>query len=94
MSALPEVEWQDKAACRGPQAGVFFPPTTTESRNEKLERERRAKAICRQCSVIDDCLSHALATGEQHGVWGGANEIERRSMLFRLGSNGFGRPGA
>lgn len=82
MSAMLEEEWQDKAACRGPQAEVFFPPPRTERRDEKAERESRAKSICRQCSVVDDCLDHALAVGEAHGIWGGHNEIERRNMLL------------
>ena len=30
-----QAEWQLKAACRGPQAAVFFPPTTPERRDEK-----------------------------------------------------------
>ena len=37
--------WQEKAACRGPQASVFFPPTTFERKDEKEAREVRAKAI-------------------------------------------------
>ena len=87
MSALLVEEWQDRAACRGPQAAVFFPPPRTERRDEKAEREARAKAICGQCSVIADCLDHALDVGEAHGIWGGRNEIERRNMLL-LRTNG------
>ena len=82
MSALLVDQWQDKAACRGPQARVFFPPPRTERRDEKAEREALAKAICDQCSVVDDCLEHALQVGEQHGIWGGRNEIERRNLLL------------
>ena len=81
MSALLVEEWQDKAACRGPQADVFYPPPRTEPRAERAEREARAKAICGRCSVIDECLEHALAVGEMYGIWGGHNEIERRRML-------------
>ena len=40
-----------KAACRGPQAAVFFPPADFERKDEKLERESRAKDICRTCPV-------------------------------------------
>lgn len=83
MSAITdEVEWQMRAACRGPQAVVFFPPTTTEGREERSERERRAKEICAQCSVIGECLDYALRIREPHGIWGGLNEQERR-RLFR-----------
>lgn len=70
--------WQDRAECRGPQARVFFPPPQFERKNEKLDRERRAKAICETCAVRNECLSHALAVREQHGIWGGLNALERR----------------
>lgn len=80
MSALAEPTWNDKAACRGPQAQVFFPPSLGERRDEKIDRENRARAICAQCSVITDCLEHALAQSEHHGIWGGKNENERRNL--------------
>ena len=76
-----EVDWQLKAACRGPQAVVFFPPATAERRDEKRFRERNAKAICETCSVREDCLSYALTIREQHGIWGGLSESERRELL-------------
>lgn len=31
----------------------------------------RAKAICRRCSLRDDCLTGALERAEHYGVWGG-----------------------
>ena len=77
------VEWQLRAACRGPQAAVFFPPPYLEKRDEKRRRELRAKDICASCAVQPDCLQYALDIGEQHGIWGGLNEIERRDLLLR-----------
>ena len=73
--------WQLKAACKGPQAAVLFPPTTFERKDEKLEREVRAKAICGACSVRKPCLEYALKIREPHGIWGGLNEAERRSLI-------------
>ncbi len=86
MAALPADSWEHKAACRGPQSEVFFPPPRFERKDEKIARESRAKAICRQCSVIEDCLSYALDIREPHGIWGGANEAERRQVLLVLDS--------
>ena len=63
-----EEAWQAKAACRGPQAVVFFPPSQFERKEEKAEREERAKAICAQCHVREPCLSYALRIREQHGL--------------------------
>ncbi|MEU9031465.1 WhiB family transcriptional regulator [Streptomyces sp. NPDC048383] len=40
----------------------------------------RAKAICRVCPLRAACLEGALERDEQHGVWGGTDEDERRLM--------------
>jgi WhiB family transcriptional regulator, redox-sensing transcriptional regulator len=76
-----EDTWQVKAACRGPQAEVFFPPPQFERKDEKLEREDRAKQICADCAVRQPCLDYAIAIREPHGIWGGLNENERRQLL-------------
>jgi WhiB family transcriptional regulator, redox-sensing transcriptional regulator len=84
MSAQTTEElWQIKAACRGPQAAVFFPPAQFERKDEKEEREERAKAICQMCSVTKPCLEYALKIKEPHGIWGGLNELERKQLLTR-----------
>ncbi|HEX9682272.1 MAG TPA: WhiB family transcriptional regulator [Acidimicrobiales bacterium] len=75
-------DWQARGACRGPQADVFFPPVATERRSEKAERERQAKAICAGCEVRKECLDFALEIREQHGIWGGLNEAERKALLI------------
>ena len=76
--------WQMKAACRGPQAAVFFPPPQFERKDEKLEREARAKEICATCSVKEPCLDYAVSIREPHGIWGGLNESERKAILLRV----------
>ncbi len=76
--------WQMKAACRGPQAAVFFPPPQFERKDEKLEREARAKDICTTCSVKEPCLDYAVSIREPHGIWGGLNESERKALLQRV----------
>ncbi len=84
MSAQTTEElWQIKAACRGPQAAVFFPPAQFERKDEKEDREARAKAICAACPVRRPCLDYALRIREPHGIWGGLNEIERKQVLTR-----------
>lgn len=72
--------WQVKAACRGPQAAVFFPPPHFERKADRIERERRAKAICAECDSRRECLEYALEIREPHGIWGGLNEAERRAL--------------
>ncbi len=75
--------WQVKAACRGPQSSVFFPPSHFERKDEKESREARAKAICGSCPVRRPCLDYALRIREPHGIWGGLNEVERKQVLAR-----------
>lgn len=60
-------DWQQSAACKGKPASLFYWYTQSE----------QAKAVCRSCPVQADCLTHALETGEEHGVWGGLDEVER-----------------
>lgn len=78
-----QLVWQEKAACRGPLADVFFPPPVVERKNEKLAREDRAKQICRECPVVADCREYAISIREPHGVWGGLSEQERRQLMTR-----------
>ncbi|MDP7507643.1 MAG: WhiB family transcriptional regulator [Acidimicrobiales bacterium] len=73
--------WQGRGACRGFFANCFFPPSTYERRDEKQRREVRAKAICSNCQVEDECLDYALAIHEVYGIWGGTNGIERRRII-------------
>ena len=78
-----EENWQLKAACRGPQSAVFFPPAQFERKEDKLHRERRAKDICTSCAVRRECLDYALATNQDSGIWGGLTEDERRQIRRR-----------
>ena len=75
--------WQVRAACRGPQSVIFFPPAYPERKDERLRREEQAKEICRTCSVCSDCLAYALRIREPHGIWGGLNETERKQLMER-----------
>ena len=80
--------WQAKAACRGPQSAAFFPPSHAERKDEKLQREERAKAICRTCVVRRECLDYAIRIREPHGIWGGLNELERKGLIERVPHRG------
>ena len=62
--------WLARRACRPDDLDLFF---ATRSR-----KVRRAKAICADCPVRQDCLDHAIADPSTRGVWGGLTEPERR----------------
>ena len=85
-SVRSEEAWQLRAACRGPQSSVFFPPAQFERKEDKVAREHRAKAICEQCAVRQPCLQYALKIREPHGIWGGLNEVERKQLLAQQGA--------
>lgn len=77
---LEQWEWQRIAACRGMDSSMFFhPPKERDAAREN--RAARAKAVCRQCPVIAECLDHALRVREPYGVWGGRTEDERAQIL-------------
>lgn len=44
------------------------------------EDQRAAILVCEQCSVRVQCLDHALTHREEHGVWGGQTEADRRRI--------------
>jgi WhiB family transcriptional regulator, redox-sensing transcriptional regulator len=70
------VSWQDRAACRGTDALLFFGPDG-EARPEREIREAKAKAVCASCPVRAQCLNYALGNSIKQGTWGGLNEEER-----------------
>jgi WhiB family redox-sensing transcriptional regulator len=74
----PQRAWSTHAACRGDGPATFYP------QSEEVAEFARAKAVCRDCHVRADCLGHALAFGERHGVWGGFTPTERRRILMSL----------
>ena len=80
FAAEPENDWRPEAACRGLDPELFFSSDDIVNRQERLEREAEAKAVCTRCTVRKDCLSYALDAGERYGIWGGLNPQERRAL--------------
>jgi WhiB family redox-sensing transcriptional regulator len=65
---------------------VFFPPPQFERKADRAMRETRAREICGECPVVEECLDYALEIREPHGIWGGLNETERRAILDQRAS--------
>jgi len=76
--------WQPVALCRGNHSHLFFPPNSTERKDERERREIRAKSICKVCPVAIDCLEYAMTIREPYGIWGGLTEVERRQQVNRM----------
>lgn len=73
-------EWQHEGLCRSTNPETFFHPEG-ERGPSRAWRERRAKALCERCPVLDACREHALRVREPYGVWGGLTEGEREQIL-------------
>ena len=69
------MNWRMRAACIDEDPDLFF--AVGASRRAGVEIEQ-AKSVCRRCPVRADCLSFAIETGQESGVWGGLSEHERR----------------
>lgn len=74
------MDWRHRALCRDEDPELFFPIGTTGPAATQVEA---AKVVCRRCSVVEDCLTWALETGQDTGVWGGTDEDERRALRRR-----------
>ena len=73
-------DWRDEAACRDADPQLFFQDGEIRSARAQV---KMAKLICRGCPVSVTCLSWALASGEEAGIWGGLTEDERRPLHRR-----------
>ena len=74
MIELDYEEWREGAACLDDTEGIFFPD------DGNVGAIRRAKAVCAECPVADECLMYAIETGQSDGIWGGTTPRERRKL--------------
>ena len=66
--------WRDLAACLDVVSADYDPFFA-----DSAELQAEAIAICATCPVRDDCLTFAVRTGQQYGIWGGQpQQIVRR----------------
>ncbi|MPZ13791.1 MAG: WhiB family transcriptional regulator [Chloroflexi bacterium] len=66
-----DFDWQDHAACGGQGHELFFSVRGLGYAPEAVE-------ICRACPVREACLSFAIETNQDFGLWGGLGPGERR----------------
>ena len=74
------MDWRTRAECLDADPELFFPIGTTGPAISQVEN---AKKVCRRCHVREECLAWALEAGQDHGVWGGLSEDERRALKRR-----------
>jgi hypothetical protein len=83
-----DLSWQPLGACYGLyyeiDVDIWFPPENPGGPKEgrgvsgEKDRVRRAKKICKDCPVKQECLEYAIAT-DCVGIWGGMDTNERRA---------------
>ncbi|MBW8173775.1 WhiB family transcriptional regulator [Ornithinimicrobium sp. Arc0846-15] len=76
-------EWQYRGLCRAVSPEVFFHPEG-ERGPARRRRDERAKQVCRECPVLQQCREHALAVREPYGVWGAMTEAEREQAVSAM----------
>jgi WhiB family redox-sensing transcriptional regulator len=76
-TGITQDDWRSLGACRHEDPELFFPIVQS---GPGLSQIGRAKAVCARCPVQADCLSFAMETVQDYGVWGGTSEEERRAM--------------
>lgn len=69
--------------CAGREIDEFFHQDGARGQvRQQLEAD--AKALCRQCPWVRECLAWALEN-ENYGVWGATSEDERAALRQRHG---------
>lgn len=77
------IDWKLKGECREYDPELFFTPEgEQETSKRNVERIKRAKAVCKLCTVSGNCLDEAL-TNNEAGVWGGTSWDDRRGLKRR-----------
>jgi len=74
------MDWRDKSACLTVDPELFFPVGNT---GPALDQIDKAKQVCAQCPVVENCLQYAIESNQDSGVWGGLSEDERRALKRR-----------
>lgn len=83
-----DLEWQERAACKGEDPELFFAPDVPDDaelaelgalRAEWKRRESAARRICVSCPVRSACLEWRLGFEHQRdgGIWAGLDEEQR-----------------
>ena len=83
LVTVETTSWRDGAACRGQDPELFFPIGST---GPALAQAEEAKAVCRTCTVLVDCLAWVTGSeppGQEAGVCAGLSEDERRALKRR-----------
>ena len=65
-------DWAQYGACSTSDPDALF---------VRGKAQHDAKAVCKTCPVLAQCLAEALDNRTEFGVWGGMTERQRRALL-------------
>lgn len=72
------MSWQTLAACRDANPELFFPAGEDYTAPTAATSLSTARAVCSSCPVARECLTWAVESGEEFGIWSGTTPAERR----------------
>ena len=81
MGVVLDQDWRAEGLCAQINPDLFFAVGAVE--------HKQAKRICRACPVREQCLSYAMDSPIDHGIWGGLTERERRRWRRKAGTEGW-----
>jgi WhiB family redox-sensing transcriptional regulator len=67
--------WRSAGACRSADPDLFFPISSVGLAERQIAR---AKIICAECGVRQECLDFALNHDQVYGIWGGTTPEDRQ----------------
>lgn len=73
-------DWREQARCRDVDPETFHPTSKPGTVSYQLQVEQ-AKATCRRCPVVNECLQFAVASRDAHAIAGGMTPEERSAYL-------------
>lgn len=74
--------WRLEGTCRDIDPELWFPERSNSP------EAKAAKATCKQCPVVDQCLKEAVEQGIEFGVWGGTTYADRRRLGIKKKQGG------
>ena len=84
MIEFKQLDWFNKARCRGMKTNVFFPETAVGVSTAGIYDD--AIKVCSLCPVADKCLAYAMECEtndiRRYGVWGGKTPAERSVLRW------------
>ncbi|HVX23830.1 MAG TPA: WhiB family transcriptional regulator [Candidatus Saccharimonadales bacterium] len=82
VAGLIASDWYAFAACKDTDnPDAFYAPNTFERKPERDARLAFVQQFCAVCPVKAQCLEYAFSAGDERGVWGDKNELQRKWIL-------------